>query len=595
MRRLGGSTLAVLLALFCVLASRAQTDSSSAPTPAPAPADVLQVPAGERIILELDRSLHTRHNRKGDTAFFLTTDEVLAGYQVALPKGSTVRATLTEVKRPGRLAGRAEIRLHFDDVELPDGTRLPFSAAILRAGFSQVGKKKQELSVKGESNKGRDLTVIGMGGAQGAILGAVIGGKKGAAYGGAVGAGVGLLSVLLERGPDLDLPHGMLFEVELEDGLEVPLAAAARWNQPVLAGATGPSAAGPTAIPDFSFPSPRSPADTDEAVPEFPEDEAAAASTTAPPATEADRTGLPAGPPPPADADYRMRVDVKLVLVEAFVRDERGVVDNLRQEDFRLFEDGAEQKIKHFSRDELPLAVALVVDRSGSVAPYMSELRRAAYEALSQLKPGDQVALFSFASDVERLEELTTDRRRVAERIASIRPGGGTNILDAVFDAAYYLSLAAPNRRRAVILVSDNQGTVRGHAGQATTIRMALESSVSVYSIKTPGEPTPAAMRIPVWLGGVGSVRKITEETGGEILEVRRAGSLGTALASVISRLKTRYTLGYSPTNAARDGTFRKIDVALTERFGRAGLNYTVHARKGYYAPTATVAQTDTP
>ena len=87
-----------------------------------------------------------------------------------------------------------------------------------------------------------------------------------------------------------------------------------------------------------------------------------------------------------------------------------------------------------------PLAVALVVDSSGSVRPYMNELRRAAYETLSQLKRGDQVALFAFASEVERMEGLTTDRRRIAERIAEIRPGGGTNIVDALFDAAYYLS-----------------------------------------------------------------------------------------------------------------------------------------------------------
>src|SRR3972149_5215999 len=177
----------------------------------------------------------------------------------------------------------------------------------------------------------------------------------------------------------------------------------------------------------------------------------------------------PPAPPPPLDPAlgdpdaYRMRVDVQLVLVEAFVRDERGPVDNLAKEDFRLFENGAEQKISHFSRDELPLAVALVVDRSGSVAPFMPELRRAAYQALSQLKRGDQVCLFTFASEVERLGGLTTDRQRIADRIAGIRPGGGTNIVDAVFDAAYYLSVAARDRRRAIILVSDRRASGPAH------------------------------------------------------------------------------------------------------------------------------------
>ena len=591
MRRLACAV--VLLLGLAVLAGLVQAQSNSSPpapsapaTPAP-PADVLAVPAGERLVLELDRSLHTRHNRKGDTAFFTTSDEILVGYQVAVPRGSTVRATLTEVKRPGRLAGRAEIRLRFDEIEFPDGTALPFAANILRAGFSQVDKKKQQLSVKGESNRGRDLTIVGMGGAQGALLGAAIGGKKGAAYGGAVGAGVGLLGVLLERGPELDLPHGMLFEVELEQPLGVPLASVAQWSRP-----GAPPAATTAASPagSFEFPREREAAEGEETPPEFKEEESEAAAV--------DTTRPPAAPPPPLDPTlgdpnaYRMRVDVQLVLVEAFVRDERGPVDTLAKEDFRLYEDGVAQEIRHFSRDELPLAVALVVDRSGSVAPFMPELRRAAYQALSQLKRGDQVCLFSFASEVERLEDLTTDRNRIAERIADIRAGGGTNIVDAVFDAAYYLSVAARDRRRAIILVSDNQATVRGHSSQAETIRLALEAGVTVYSLKTPGEATPLTLKIPVWLGGAGSVRRITEETGGEILDVRGAGSLGAALAGVISRLKTRYTLGYQSTNPARDGSFRKIDVALTERFGRPGLNYSVHARRGYYAPTETVAQT---
>ena len=592
MRRL--ACAGTLLLGLAILASplAAQSDSSpatGAATPAP-PAAVLAVAAGGRLVLELDRSLHSRHNRKGDPAFFTTNEEILVGYQVAVPRGSTVRATLTEVKRPGRLAGRAEIRLQFDEIELPDGTRLPFAANILRAGFSQIGKDKRRLSVKGEGNKGRDLTIIGMGGAQGAIFGATIGGRKGAAYGGAVGAGVGLLGVLLERGPELDLPQGMLFEVELAQALPVPVASAAQWNRPGAFGSAPATSAAASPAGSFQFPRERAAAEGEEAPPEFKEEEAEAAAV--------DTTRPPAALPPPLDPAlgdpdaYRMRVDVQLVLVEAFVRDERGPVDNLAKEDFRLFENGAEQKISHFSRDELPLAVALVVDRSGSVAPFMPELRRAAYQALSQLKRGDQVCLFTFASEVERLEDLTTDRQRIAERIAGIRAGGGTNIVDAVFDAAYYLSVAARDRRRAIILVSDNRATVRGHSGQAETIRLALEAGVTVYSLKTPGEATPLTMKIPAWLGGAGSVRRLTEETGGEILDVNRAGSLGAALAGVISRLKTRYTLGYQSTNPARDGSFRKIDVLLTERFGRPGFNYSVHARRGYYAPTETVAQT---
>jgi hypothetical protein len=119
---------------------------------------------------------------------------------------------------------------------------------------------------------------------------------------------------------------------------------------------------------------------------------------------------------------------------------------------------------------------------------------------------------------------------------------------------------------------------------------MALESETVVYSIKTPGESTPLTMRLPTWMSGMGSVRKVTRETGGEIIDVRRVGSLQAALAAVISRLKLRYTLGYHSTNKVRDGAFRKIDVRLVDRFGRDDLDYSVHARRGYYAPSEIVA-----
>jgi len=312
------------------------------------------------------------------------------------------------------------------------------------------------------------------------------------------------------------------------------------------------------------------------------------------------RPPVPGLPPPPAelpgDSDYKLRVNVRLVLVEAFVRDDRGrVIDELKKEDFRLYEDNIEQEVRHFSRDELPLAVALVVDRSGSVAPFMPELRRAAYDTLRQLKRGDRVALFAFAEDVDRLTDLTTDRRRVAEGIARIRPGGGTNILDAVHMATQYLALAAPHDRRAIILISDNEATMRGFASQDRVIRNALQSEVVVYSVKTPGQSGGALFSLGSKLSGVGSVNKITRETGGEVFDVRQEGSIEAAMAAVIGRLKTRYTLGYHSSNQASDGRFRAISVRLTDRYGRAERDYSIHARQGYYAPTEAVASQPQP
>jgi VWFA-related protein len=303
------------------------------------------------------------------------------------------------------------------------------------------------------------------------------------------------------------------------------------------------------------------------------------------------QVGKPTEPPHPADeaasSDYKLRVDVNLVLVEATVRDERGrVVDGLKREDFRVLEDGAEQEIRHFSRDELPLAVAIVVDRSGSVSPVLDKLREAALDTLSLLKSDDQVALFAFAAKTERLVDLTTDRQRIAEAIAKITAGGGTNITDALFDATRYLRRAAPSHRHAIVLVSDNQTTVRGKASADDVVRSGLESETTIYSIRIGTHATSRYALAPVILPGTGSVKKMTSETGGEVFEAYDGRSIKTAMAAVINRLKRRYTLGYVSTNREQDGKFRKIDVSLNAPSTASDRSYQIFARRGYYAPT---------
>ena len=614
-RRIRTATLAVIILAVPVflLAQAASPSATSAPASAAASANALRVAAGENVVLELADSLNTRSSLTGDRAHFTTFQDVLVGYQVAIPRGSSVRATLTKVKKPGRRGKAGQIRLQFDEIVLPDGTTLSLPATLVRAGFTIVRNSKTGASVKGEGGAGkRDAIGVAMNAGTGALIGAGIGGGKGAAYGGAIGAGIGVLQLWLRRGPHLDLPRGMLFEVVLDQELEIPaqtVAYVAQHTPP--AGAAFPGAASPTrpsSSGTFSFPDDPADASAVDDIPDFDTQD----TTTV--ATDTDPSGslppptpqLPAPPapvPPTLDPTlgdpgaYTLRVDVRQVVVEAFVRDNSGrPVDDLTREDFRIVEDGVEQKVSYFSRDELPLAVALVVDRSGSVARFMGELRRAAYQTLTELKPGDQVALFSFASEVERLEDLTTDRRRIAERIARIRAGGGTNITDALFAAAHYLGLAARGQRRAIILISDNNATTSGFATQSRTIRRALESEVVIYSVKTPGDPTPLMLRLPAWVSGSGSVKKITRETGGEIIDVQRVGSLQAALAAVVTRLKTRYTLGYNSTNKARDGGFRAIKVHLADQYGRAGNDYRVLHRRGYYAPDQRVAaQTPAP
>jgi VWFA-related protein len=247
-----------------------------------------------------------------------------------------------------------------------------------------------------------------------------------------------------------------------------------------------------------------------------------------------------------AEADkFKLRADVDLVLVEATVRDQDGsIVNNLTRENFHLYEDGVEQPIRYFSRDELPLAVALVLDCSGSMAPALKQLHRVAYDTLSSLKPDDRVALFDFAARADLRVGLTTDRRRIADRIAAIHAGGGTVIPDALLEAALYLAGAAPDRRHAIILVSDNDNTLQGYSNESRVIRQALQSEAAIYSIRVEQASHPHAMDVLLPIFRDVSVERIIRETGGEVIDARGPESIRPAMAAAISRLKQRYSLG---------------------------------------------------
>jgi len=298
--------------------------------------------------------------------------------------------------------------------------------------------------------------------------------------------------------------------------------------------------------------------------------------------------------PSPADAPaapgqkipFRFRSDVDLVLVEASVRDQHGgIVDDLTQPNFHIYEDGVEQKISTFSRDELPLAVALVLDCSGSMDPILRQLSHVAVETLSPLKLNDEVALFDFAARADLRVGLTRDRRRIAERIATLRAAGGTVIPDALFEAASYLYSAAPERRHAIILVSDNNNTLKGYADDSDVIRQALEAQAAVYSIRVrPGPPShEMGVILPIFRDV--SVSRITQDTGGEIINAANIEAIRPAMTAIVTRLKRRYSLGYYSTNHHHDGAFREISVHVSEDSPKPDRKYTIYARRGYFAP----------
>ena len=186
---------------------------------------------------------------------------------------------------------------------------------------------------------------------------------------------------------------------------------------------------------------------------------------------------------------------VNLVLVDATVKTKDGqIMANLKKDDFEVREDGVAQKLEVFSRDELPLNVALVLDLSDSIGPFLGPLRDAATIALAALKPEDEVALFTFSTEAELRLPLTKDKNKIADQINTFEARGATNINDGIFVAAEYLLKTPPNGRRVIILISDDVGTSAGGQGTRDIVTEAIAADAVLYNLKIPGYNPPSTI-----------------------------------------------------------------------------------------------------
>jgi Ca-activated chloride channel family protein len=279
-----------------------------------------------------------------------------------------------------------------------------------------------------------------------------------------------------------------------------------------------------------------------------------------------------------------IHVDVNLVLLDATVKTKAGqILGDLKQDSFELREDGVPQKIEIFSRDELPLNVALVLDLSDSIGPFLEPLRQAALTALSALKPEDEVALFTFSTEAELKVPFTTDKAEIAKQIGDFHVGGATNINDGIFVAAKYLLNTPPKGRRVIILISDNVGTSAGGQGTHDIVTECIASDAVLYDLKIPGYNPPGTLFAASMVPGLVNIRKVMDQTGGEIFDVQDVAHLDEAFGALIKRIKTRYTLGYYTKATAAEGKPHKLDVRLAPSFGKKGHDYVILAKTGYY------------
>jgi Ca-activated chloride channel homolog len=279
-----------------------------------------------------------------------------------------------------------------------------------------------------------------------------------------------------------------------------------------------------------------------------------------------------------------IKADVTLVPVDAVVRDKNGaLVDNLQIKDFMVYDNGVAQEIALFSHEEMPLDVALVVDGSGSERSYVLELQNAALAVLRHLNPKkDQVALFCFGSGTIQLTGLTKDRLLLNHMIGKIPAMGETDIKDALWKAAHFMRSKEPNRRRAIILISDNCESASSMKNNKETLDEMLEANAILYSIQTPGDNAGNTVANPK------EIALLAGKTGGEVINAKSLSDFHTALNSAILSLKHSYTLGFYPSDKGKEGSYHTLKVKLSSH-----ADFGVQARTGYYVLGSSTSKID--
>jgi Ca-activated chloride channel homolog len=296
-------------------------------------------------------------------------------------------------------------------------------------------------------------------------------------------------------------------------------------------------------------------------------------------------------------AEQTLKLSTDLVTFDAQVLTKKTgrPVGNLSKEDFSLFEDGVRQDITHFSQDRLPLSVLLLIDTSGSVWDFMSDVRDRTIVALNQLKESDEVAVMGTASKTAVIQNFTKDRALIADKIAGIEEKslGSDGILlhEALFQAATHLQKAAnPASRRVIIVVTDNISTQK--IGQGHSEREALDELFEAGSVVCGlniSNLNATVLRLDPFYYAVkgllfrGDINTYAEKTGGIILKTKK-DNVESRLAELISQLRTRYAIGYVSSNTSKNGKYRKIKLGLSQEVEKREGKLDIIARRGYYA-----------
>src|ERR1700723_359386 len=301
----------------------------------------------------------------------------------------------------------------------------------------------------------------------------------------------------------------------------------------------------------------------------------------------------PLPPPPgqqaPSSDDHKLRADVELVVLHVTVADDRGeFVADLPQGNFRVFEQNIEQKLSFFSRDDLPVTMGLVVDNSGSMREKRAQVNTAAMTFVRTSNPQDEAFVVNFNDEyyLDTNGDFTSEAHELEEALSRIDTRGSTALYDAIAGSLDHLKKGHKDKR--VLLVITDGDDDASRKTFEYTIKVAQQSDAAIYAIGVFSEDDRKHSK-----GRVRHSKKTLSEiaaaTGGLAYFPDNLEQVQAICAQVARDIRNQYELGYYPSNSAKDGTFRTVQVQVLGSKGHGKL--AVRTRAGYYAQKASQGQ----
>ena len=280
-------------------------------------------------------------------------------------------------------------------------------------------------------------------------------------------------------------------------------------------------------------------------------------------------------PPEELDADSIIKINAELVQLHVRVIDRNNrPINNVRQNEFRVFEDGVAQTIESFSREEVPISYGLAVDTSASLRSQIQSVIDAAKTIINSNKPGDETFLVRFISSdkIQTEQDFTSNKELLTDALDNLYvEGGQTAVIDAVYLSAEHVSDYkkgddSDRRRRALIVITDGEDRNSFYKQEQLFARLR-EEDVQIFVIGFINELDKEGgfIRKSPREKAVSLINKLASETGGRAFFPDSIAELPGIASEIVRDMRTQYVIAYNPTNKTQDGTYRAIKVTVDQ------------------------------